>query len=148
MAHPNSRLTKGLKERFDTKSPTLAERTVHDLKAAKNQILLQKFVELMERVLSAPKDRYYTVVNQALQMAIDYISDKPEKGKEQIHTFLRGVRDTVVAQRLHCGISVKSHSEKVLDQLIVRAQFDLATSQQSTKQNQESVRVIAAKHGK
>jgi hypothetical protein len=123
--NPKCRLNKGLEERFNAKAPSLSTSIIHDLKAARNQNLLQRAVEKIESVLSSRKEQYYTSVRELLTEAINQVATKkPDMTKAEVVRFLSDTLANVIYKKDVCGISKKSTSEIALEKLITRTQSE------------------------
>ncbi len=118
--YPNSKLSSQLSARFEAKEPTMQEKVIHDLKAARNQSLLQRIVESIESTLSSKRENFYNTVRDSLTSAINTLSDK-SKSKEEIVQILRETNKTIEKTRNECGISNSSRIENTIDKLITFA---------------------------
>lgn len=121
LKYPNNKLTTQLKVRFEAKEPSLQERMIHELKAARNQSLLQRIIEGIESIVSSKREKYYTTVRSSLTDAINKISADPPKTQQEIVTILRETYKAIHDERLESGISKESRSEDILGKMITHA---------------------------
>jgi hypothetical protein len=135
--NPNSRFTKVLKEQFEEKDYSLKTTVLHDLKAARNQNILQKLVAKIEGTVSAPHKRYYSSVNETLKMTSVILSRSPDMKNEEIINLLQGVQNNLKETRERLNIKKSSSTEVALEKLV-----DRASSEKTLEKRSEAIREL------
>lgn len=116
---PQSKLSHQLKVRFEAKELPLQNRIIHELKAARNQSLLQRIIEGIEKTLSSRKEKYYNAIESSLAQTMSELYSKPNMAKEDLQKLLGQSNVAIKNARSEAGMTTKSRTEKTLDKLIM-----------------------------